>query len=85
MRRSGKSRVQEGGVIEVGTLKITPRLTPGHAADGVTYVVEGWANAAPAVTVVGDAVFAGLGKDFETPAWLRKRCGRKFWLCRKTR
>ena len=69
-----KSRVQEGGVIEVGTLKITPRLTPGHAADGVTYVVESWANAAPAVAVVGDAVFAGsMGKDFETPALAQEK------------
>ncbi len=69
-----KSRLTEGETIKVGTFNITPRLTPGHAADGVTYVVEGWANAAPAVAIVGDAIFAGsMGKDFETPALAQEK------------
>jgi glyoxylase-like metal-dependent hydrolase (beta-lactamase superfamily II) len=34
----------------------------------VTYVIEGWPDNAPAVAVVGDAIFAGsMGKDFSTP------------------
>ncbi|HMO64234.1 MAG TPA: MBL fold metallo-hydrolase, partial [Verrucomicrobiota bacterium] len=35
------------------------RETPGHAADGVTYVVTGWRQDRPAVALVGDAIFAG--------------------------
>ena len=63
-----RSRVQPGVAVEVGSLSVTARLTPGHAADGVTYVIEGWAEGGPAVAVVGDAIFAGsMGKDFQTP------------------
>ncbi len=63
-----RSRVVPGKAVAVGDLSVTARLTPGHAEDGVTYVIEGWPNEAPAVAVVGDAIFAGsMGKDFETP------------------
>ena len=42
-----------------------PRFTPGHAEDGVTYVVEGWGQGVPPVAIAGDAIFAGsMGKDF---------------------
>ena len=63
-----RSRVQLGVVVQVGGLSVTARLTPGHAVDGVTYVIEGWGDDAPAVAMVGDAIFAGsMGKDFQTP------------------
>ena len=63
-----RSRVVPGAVVAVGGLSVTVRLTPGHAEDGVTYVIEGWPDGAPAVAVVGDAIFAGsMGKDFNTP------------------
>lgn len=45
--------------IAVGGLRITHRPTPGHAADGVTYLVGNWPEDAPVVAVVGDAIFAG--------------------------
>lgn len=45
--------------IHVGNLRVTNRDTPGHAEDGVTYVVGNWPDDAPAVAVVGDAIFAG--------------------------
>jgi hydroxyacylglutathione hydrolase len=45
--------------IHLGSLRITNRPTPGHAADGVTYVVGTWPDDAPNVAIVGDAVFAG--------------------------
>ena len=45
--------------VAVGGLRITHRPTPGHAADGVTYVIGNWPDDAPLVAVVGDAVFAG--------------------------
>jgi hydroxyacylglutathione hydrolase len=52
-------RNQPGAVISVGNLRVAHRETPGHAADGVTYVVTGWLDQAPAVAFVGDALFAG--------------------------
>jgi hydroxyacylglutathione hydrolase len=45
--------------IRLGGLRITNRDTPGHAEDGVTYLVENWPGNAPAVAIVGDAIFAG--------------------------
>ena len=45
--------------IKLGALSITNRDTPGHAEDGVTYVVTGWPKNAPSVAIVGDAIFAG--------------------------
>jgi glyoxylase-like metal-dependent hydrolase (beta-lactamase superfamily II) len=45
--------------IMLGSLRITNRETPGHAEDGVTYVVGTWPEDAPHVAIVGDAIFAG--------------------------
>ena len=44
--------------IHLGSLRITHRDTPGHAEDGVTYVVGTWPEDAPHVAIVGDAIFA---------------------------
>jgi len=45
--------------IHLGSLRITNRDTPGHAEDGVTYVIGNWPEDAPSVAIVGDAIFAG--------------------------
>jgi glyoxylase-like metal-dependent hydrolase (beta-lactamase superfamily II) len=45
--------------IHLGSLRITNRATPGHADDGVTYVVGNFPEDAPNAAVVGDAIFAG--------------------------
>jgi hydroxyacylglutathione hydrolase len=45
--------------IHLGSLRITNRDTPGHAEDGVTYVVGNWPEDAPHAAMVGDAIFAG--------------------------
>ena len=45
--------------IQLGSLRITHRDTPGHAEDGVTYLVGNWPDDAPHVAIVGDAIFAG--------------------------
>ena len=45
--------------VQLGSLRISHRDTPGHAEDGVTYVVGNWPDDAPHVAVVGDALFAG--------------------------
>jgi glyoxylase-like metal-dependent hydrolase (beta-lactamase superfamily II) len=45
--------------IPLGSLRVTNRDTPGHASDGVTYILEGWPGGAPSVAAVGDALFSG--------------------------
>lgn len=45
--------------LHLGSLRITNRETPGHAEDGVTYLVGNWPDDAPHVALVGDAIFAG--------------------------
>jgi len=45
--------------IHLGSLRITNRPTPGHADDGVTYIIGNWPEDGPHVAVVGDALFAG--------------------------
>jgi hydroxyacylglutathione hydrolase len=54
-----RQRNQSDEVISLGQLLVTHRETPGHAEDGVTYLINGWPNNAPQVAVVGDAIFAG--------------------------
>ena len=41
--------------VHIGNLRVTHRPTPGHAPDGVTYVIGTWPEDAPAVAIVGDA------------------------------
>ncbi len=54
-----EQRNQTGQHVELGRLHITHRATPGHAMDGVTYIVGNWPDQAPPVAIVGDAIFAG--------------------------
>ncbi|HTY87329.1 MAG TPA: MBL fold metallo-hydrolase [Candidatus Acidoferrum sp.] len=46
-------------ILPLGGLRVTHRETPGHAEDGVTYLVGNWQEDAPHVAIVGDAIFAG--------------------------
>jgi hydroxyacylglutathione hydrolase len=46
-------------IVHLGGLRVTHRETPGHAEDGVTYIVGNWQEDAPHVAMVGDALFAG--------------------------
>ena len=52
-------RNRSNDFIHLGSLRITNRETPGHAADGTTYVIGTWPEDAPHVAIVGDAIFAG--------------------------
>jgi glyoxylase-like metal-dependent hydrolase (beta-lactamase superfamily II) len=45
--------------IHLGSLRITHRDTPGHAEDGVTYIIGTWPDDAPHVAIVGDTIFSG--------------------------
>jgi glyoxylase-like metal-dependent hydrolase (beta-lactamase superfamily II) len=58
--------------LQLGSLRITNRDTPGHAEDGVTYIVGNWPEDAPHVAIVGDAIFAGsMGRGNQS--WLLAR------------
>jgi glyoxylase-like metal-dependent hydrolase (beta-lactamase superfamily II) len=46
-------------IVHLGGLRVTYRETPGHAEDGVTYIIGNWQEDAPHVAIVGDAIFAG--------------------------
>jgi hydroxyacylglutathione hydrolase len=46
-------------IVHLGGLRVTHRDTPGHAEDGVTYMVGNWQEDAPIIAIVGDAIFAG--------------------------
>lgn len=61
-------RNRSNDFLHLGSLRITNRDTPGHAEDGVTYVVGGFPDDAPYAAVVGDALFAGsMGLAVESP------------------
>ena len=52
-------RNRRNDCLHLGSLRITNRETPGHAEDGITYVIGNWSEDAPHVAIVGDAIFAG--------------------------
>lgn len=64
-RAPPQQRIRVNDFIHLGSLRITNRETPGHAEDGITYVVGTWPEDAPHVAFVGDAIFAGsIGTGF---------------------
>ena len=54
-----QQRNRANDFFHLGSLRITNRDTPGHAEDGVTYIIGTWPEDASHVAVVGDAIFAG--------------------------
>lgn len=54
-----QSRNRANDFVHLNNLRITNRETPGHAEDGVTYIVGNWPEDAPHVAICGDAIFAG--------------------------
>ncbi len=54
-----QNQVAQGQNFSLGDLLIEARLTPGHAADGVTYVIQGLSGDYSQAAIVGDAIFAG--------------------------
>jgi glyoxylase-like metal-dependent hydrolase (beta-lactamase superfamily II) len=64
LRQSTKSappqhRNRPNDCLQLGSLRITHRETPGHAEDGVIYLVGNWPDDAPHVGIIGDTIFAG--------------------------
>jgi glyoxylase-like metal-dependent hydrolase (beta-lactamase superfamily II) len=54
-----EQRNKPGEIVSLGGLRVTYRATPGHAEDGVTYLIGNWPDDAPHAAIVGDAIFAG--------------------------
>jgi len=54
-----EQRNKNAEIIHLGGLRVTHRETPGHAPDGVIYLVGNWQEDAPHIAIVGDTVFAG--------------------------
>ncbi|HEY1490659.1 MAG TPA: MBL fold metallo-hydrolase [Verrucomicrobiae bacterium] len=52
-------RNKSNEIVHLGGLRVTHRETPGHAEDGVTYIVGNWQEDAPIIAFVGDTLFAG--------------------------
>ena len=72
------SGLSPSGPIHLGNLRITNRDTPGHAEDGVIYVVGNWPEDAPHVAIIGDTIFAGsLATGFISTEMLRENVREK--------
>jgi hydroxyacylglutathione hydrolase len=69
-----EQRNRANDFIHLGNLRITNRETPGHAEDGVTYVVGNFPEDAPNVAIVGDCIFAGsIGRGFVSTELLKQK------------
>ena len=58
-RAPAAQRNPPGETVTLGAFRIAHRATPGHASDGTTYLINGWADHAPTVAIVGDTILAG--------------------------
>ena len=71
-------------IVHLGGLRVTHRETPGHAEDGVTYMVGNWQEDAPLIAFVGDAIFAGsMGTAMARGIWRNKKSANRFYHCRR--
>jgi glyoxylase-like metal-dependent hydrolase (beta-lactamase superfamily II) len=69
-----EQRNRANDFIHLGNLRITNRETPGHAEDGVTYVVGNFPEDAPNIAIVGDCIFAGsIGRGFVSTDLLKQK------------
>lgn len=69
-----EQRNRRNDFIHLGNLRITNRETPGHAEDGVTYIVGNFPEDAPHVAMVGDCIFSGsIGRGFVSTELLKQK------------
>ncbi|MBI5385129.1 MAG: MBL fold metallo-hydrolase [Verrucomicrobia bacterium] len=60
--------------LHLGSLRITNREVPGHAEDGVIYLVGNWPEDAPHAAMIGDTLFAGsLARGFVSTDLLKQK------------
>ncbi len=66
-------RNRQNDFIHLGSLRITNRSTPGHAEEGVIYIIGTWPEDAPHAAIIGDTIFAGsLATGFQSLDMLKK-------------
>lgn len=69
-----EQRNKPNDFLHLGSLRITNRDTPGHAEDGVTYIIGNFPEDAPNVAIVGDCIFAGsIGRGFQSTDLLKQK------------
>jgi len=69
-----EQRNRANDFLHLGSLRITNRDTPGHAEDGVTYIVGNFPEDAPNLVIVGDCIFAGsIGRGFISSDLLKQK------------
>ncbi len=62
-----QQRNRPNDFLHLGSLRITHRDTPGHAVEGVTYIIGNWPDDAPHAAAVGDTIFAGsMGRGYQS-------------------
>jgi len=60
--------------IHLNSLRLTNRDAPGHAEDGVIYIVGNWPEDAPHVAIIGDTLFAGsLARGIQSTDLLKQK------------
>src|SRR6267154_3490292 len=60
--------------IHLNSLRLTNREAPGHAEDGVIYIVGNWPDDAPHVAIIGDTLFAGsLARGIQSTELLKQK------------
>ena len=68
-----EQRNRPNDFVHLGNLRIMNRATPGHADDGVTYVIGNFPEDAPSAAIVGDCIFAGsIGTGFISTEQLKE-------------
>jgi hydroxyacylglutathione hydrolase len=73
--RGGRAGAREtvAAPVALGGLRVRRRQVPGHAEDGVVWLVEGWPDRAPPAVFAGDTLFAGsMARGFVSAALLRQ-------------
>jgi len=77
LRRAFPAAAVQGGAAldgrewAVGSLRVRARAVPGHAEDGLVFVLTGWPGQAPPVVMAGDTLFAGsVARGFVSSAAL---------------
>ena len=60
--------------IHLNSLRVTNRETPGHAEEGVIYIIGNWPDDAPHVALIGDTIFAGsLARGIQSTELLKDK------------
>ena len=60
--------------IHLNSLRITNRDVPGHAEDGMMYIVGNWPEDAPHAAIIGDTIFAGsLARGIQSTELLKQK------------